>query len=124
MRARRAQGVANSQMHYVAPAGIIGSYAALVVCALIALFKNFDVFVPSVNGGQFNYKGFITGYLGIPLYLVLIFGCKWYWRPRRVRAESADLFSGREAMCEEIDSARESEECEKPAWKRYTSWLW
>ncbi|OAQ95022.1 dicarboxylic amino acid permease [Purpureocillium lilacinum] len=83
VRARRAQGVANSQMHYVAPAGIIGSYAALVVCVLIALFKNFDVFVPSVNGGQFNYKGFITGYLGIPLYLVLIFGCKWYWRPRR-----------------------------------------
>ncbi|KAK8036036.1 hypothetical protein PG991_002109 [Apiospora marii] len=74
-RARQAQGLTNAQLPYVAPLGIYGSYGALFMCILIALTKNYDVFV-----GDFKtkYATFITGYLGIPVYLIAIFGHKTY----------------------------------------------
>jgi amino acid transporter len=73
VKARRAQGITNDQMPYIAPFGLIGSYIALFFCILIAFTKNFAVFAHdrSPTGyGDFDYKNFITGYLGIPLYLM------------------------------------------------------
>ncbi|TKA62333.1 hypothetical protein B0A49_12215, partial [Cryomyces minteri] len=46
-RARLAQNVPDSAMPYRAPLGVWGSYVALFFCVLIALTKNFNVFVPS-----------------------------------------------------------------------------
>ena len=73
VKARRAQGITNDQMPYVSPTGLTGSYIALFFCILIAITKNFDAFVHdhSKGGyGDFDYKNFITGYLGIPLFLM------------------------------------------------------
>ncbi len=64
VRARRAQGIANHQLVYTAPLGVAGSYGALVMCILIAIFKNYTVFVYSNSYGRFDYKNFVTGYLG------------------------------------------------------------
>jgi amino acid transporter len=58
VKARRAQGVDESSMRYKSPFGLWGSYGALAFCCLVALTKNFDVFI-----GEFDYKNFITGYL-------------------------------------------------------------
>jgi yeast amino acid transporter len=74
--ARRAQGVTDDQMPYTAPLGRGGSIGALVGCCIIAVFKNFNVFTPG-SYGKWDYKNFVTGYLGIPIYLILIFGCKF-----------------------------------------------
>src|SRR5690242_5041116 len=62
VRARRAQGITNDQMAYVAPLGIWGSIIALFFCCLIALTKNFNVFTRG-KYGSFDYKNFVTGYL-------------------------------------------------------------
>jgi amino acid transporter len=71
VKARRAQGITNDQMPYVAPFGLIGSYIALFFCILIAFTKNFAVFTHDKKTyGDFDYKNFITGYLGIPLFLM------------------------------------------------------
>ncbi|KAF2397984.1 amino acid permease Dip5 [Trichodelitschia bisporula] len=94
VRARRAQGVADTQLAYVAPFGQIGSYIALFFCIVIALTKNFNVFTKG-SYGSFDKKNFVTGYLGIPIYLALIFGYKLWYRPERVRPETADLWSGK-----------------------------
>jgi amino acid transporter len=75
LRARKAQGITNDKMPFVAPFGAIGSYIALFFCILIALTKNFAVFTKG-SWGNFDYKNFITGYLGIPLYVILLFGYK------------------------------------------------
>lgn len=45
VRARRAQGIAPSSLVYTAPLGIYGTYFALFVCTIIALVKNYSVFV-------------------------------------------------------------------------------
>lgn len=62
VRARRAQGITNDQMAYVAPFGLWGSIIALFFCCLIALTKNFNVFTKG-KYGNFDYKNFVTGYL-------------------------------------------------------------
>ena len=102
VRARRAQGVEDHQLAYVAPLGVAGSYVALALCILIAIFKNYDVFVHKPKTyGRFDYKNFVTGYLGIPLYLIMIFGYKFWTKTSGVGPETADLFGGKQAIDDE-----------------------
>ena len=118
VRARRAQGISNSSLSYTSPFGIWGSYICLFLCCLIALTKNFNVFA-----GKFDYANFITGYLGIPLYLVMIFGYKIIMRPQRVRASTADLFTGKDKIDREEQAflARRAEEAELRKGKPWAS---
>ena len=80
VKARKAQGVTDEMMPFVAPLGRGGSIGALTGCCIIAVFKNFNVFTPG-SYGTWDYKNFITGYLGIPVYLILIFGCASFFSP-------------------------------------------
>lgn len=98
VRARKAQGVANSNLAYVAPLGQWGSVGALFFCCLIAFFKGFNYFVPHANGGKVDYKNIITSYLGIPLYIIMIFGYKFYMKSVAAKPETADLYSGKAAI--------------------------
>lgn len=130
-RARKAQNMPNEVMPYVAPFGIWGSYGALALCILIALTKNYDVF----TGGDFadeKYKTFITGYLGIPLYLVMIFGHKFWTKSKGVKPHEADFFTGKDVIDQEEEEflARKAAEKElrgksRGGWfyKTFISWL-
>jgi amino acid transporter len=104
VKARRAQGITNDMMPYVAPFGLIGSYFALFFCCLIALTKNFSVFTYGKDYGNFDYKNFITGYLGIPLYLIMIFGYKFWHKTKGVKPHEADFYTGKD----EIDREEEA----------------
>lgn len=95
VKARRAQGVSDDQLAYVAPLGVAGSYGALATCILLAITKNYSVFVPMKTYGKFDYKSFITGYLGIPIYLIMIFAYKYWTKSKGARPEEADLFGGK-----------------------------
>ncbi|KAI9671511.1 MAG: hypothetical protein M1817_003563 [Caeruleum heppii] len=131
VRARRAQGVADHQLAYTAPLGIAGSYGALVSCIIIAIFKNFNVFTRSPSTyGAFDYKNFITGYLGIPLYLIMIFGYKYWTKTKGVTPMTADLFGGKQAIDDEEAEflARKAEKNKgknKGNWfyRTFVSWL-
>jgi len=90
VKARRAQGVDEASMRYKSPFGLWGSYCALAFCCLVSLTKNFDVFI-----GGFDVKNFITGYLGIPLYLIMIAGYKIVKKTKQVKPEEADLWTGK-----------------------------
>jgi yeast amino acid transporter len=101
VRARKAQGIADSTLVYVAPLGMWGSVGALFFSILIAIFKGFNYFTHSPTYRVFDYKNFITAYLGIPLYLGMIFGYKLLRRSKAVKPTSADLFSGRARIAKE-----------------------
>ncbi|KAF2032055.1 hypothetical protein EK21DRAFT_61693 [Setomelanomma holmii] len=103
VRARRAQGITNDQLAYTAPFGLIGSYIALFFCCLIALTKNFNVFTKG-SYGSFDYKNFVTGYLGIPVYLICIFGYKFFMKSKMVKPHEADFYTGKD----EIDREEEA----------------
>ncbi|KAL7758398.1 hypothetical protein ACKLNR_012925 [Fusarium oxysporum f. sp. zingiberi] len=130
-RARQAQKVANEDLPYYAPLGVYGSYGALVVCILVTLTKNYDVFV----GGDFDnekYKTFITGYIGIPLYLILIFGHKITTKSRGYKPHEVDLYSGKDFIDREEENflalqaaKREKEGSKRGNWlyQKFFSWL-
>lgn len=129
LKARRAQNLADSAMPYVAPQGLWGTYIALFFCCLILLTKNFDVFIHH-DGIRFDYQNFITGYLGIPLYLILLFGHMFITKSRGVAAHEADFFSGKEVVDQEESDFLEFEKeriAQSTGWSkfynRYVSWL-
>ena len=93
VRARQAQGIPESALAFKAPLGVWGSYGALVFCILIALTKNFSAFV-----GRFNTSDFVTGYLGIPLYLIMLFGYKFWYKTRTVTPATADFYTGKDLI--------------------------
>lgn len=116
VRARKAQGIPDTAMAYTAPLGIWGSYLSLFLCVLVriqspvvisekatnmlkqvALTKNFAAFTRG-SYGEWDYKTFITGYLGIPLYLMLIFGYKLWTRCARVKPHEADFYTGKDII--------------------------
>ncbi|RMZ74813.1 hypothetical protein DV737_g5716, partial [Chaetothyriales sp. CBS 132003] len=97
VRARKAQNLPDSSMPFVAPFGIYGSYGALFMCVLIALTKNYPAFTKGTYG-DFDYKTFITGYLGIPIYLALIFGYKLYTKSKGVKPHEADFYTGKDLI--------------------------
>ncbi|KAJ9302703.1 hypothetical protein DTO271G3_77 [Paecilomyces variotii] len=99
IRARKAQHVPESKLAYKAPFGAPGSWVALIFCIIIALTKNFDVFTHSSDVFfNFDYRNFITSYLGIPLYLMLIFGYKVIMKSKGVKPHEADLWTGKDAI--------------------------
>ncbi|RWA12408.1 hypothetical protein EKO27_g2717 [Xylaria grammica] len=130
VRARKAQGLTNEVMPYTAPLGIWGSYVALFICVLVAITKNFDAFIPSLSANG-NYKTFITGYIGIPLYLALIFGHKFITKSKGVRPHECDFYSGKDIIDREEEEFLANEAAKKAAnpnhgrsfYKKWVSWL-
>ncbi|KAL2013600.1 hypothetical protein VTN00DRAFT_1125 [Thermoascus crustaceus] len=130
VRARRAQSVPDSALAYKAPLGVYGSWGALVFCIIISLTKSFDVFTHSPKWGNFDYKSFITAYLGIPVYLILIFGYKSVTKCKGVKPEMADLWTGKEEIDREeaaflARKATESGSKQQYNWfyRTFVSWL-
>lgn len=129
IKARKVQNITNSMLPYVAPQGYWGSAITLGFCCLIALTKNYDVFVFH-DGKQFDVKNFITGYLGIPLYLALIFGHMIFTKSRPVKPHEADFYTGKDIVDNEEKEFLEIKEARKAYatgsekfYNRYVAWL-
>ncbi|KAI0408789.1 amino acid permease [Xylaria palmicola] len=130
VRARKAQGLTDDMMPYTAPLGIWGSYVALFICVLVAITKNFDAFIPSLSIKS-NYTSFITGYIGIPVYLALIFGHKFVTKSKGVRPHECDFYTGKDVIDREEEEFLANEAAKLAAnpgagrsfYKRWVSWL-
>ncbi|KAJ4152481.1 hypothetical protein NW754_004277 [Fusarium falciforme] len=113
----KAQRIDSAYIPYRAPFGVMGSYVAVTFFAILALTQGINSFVL-----EFDYRGFIVTYIGIPLYLGCILGFKYTRKTKRVRACSADLVTGvpTETVKEErgrVEAARR--ETESAATRRY-----
>ncbi|KAI0534657.1 amino acid permease [Xylaria digitata] len=130
VRARKAQGLTDDMMPYTAPLGIWGSYVALFICVLVAITKNFDAFIPSISAND-NYKTFITGYIGIPVYLILIFGHKLVTKSKGVRPHECDFYTGKDIIDREEEEFLANQAAKRAAnpnygrsfYKKWVSWL-
>lgn len=96
IRARRAQCVDEKTLPYKAPLGIIGSSVALFFCVLVAFTRSFGVFIHNhAKYGNFDYKTFITSYLGIPLYVMAFAGWKIWKKTELIKPHNADIWTGK-----------------------------
>lgn len=104
VRARKAQGITNDQVAYVAPLGMWGSVGALFFCCLIAIFRGFPTLAwkAATPKGKahapFDHATFITTYLGIPVFICLFVGYKIVMKTKWLSPEEADLFSGKDKI--------------------------
>lgn len=122
-RALKAQSVDPKELAFKSPMGIYGSWFGLVFCIIVCFTKNFKVFI-----GGFDYKNFITGYLGIPLYLILILGYKIIMKTKVVKPDTADLWTGRVEYNRDADEwdriEKDKREANKRNWpKRVMGWF-
>ncbi|RFU81183.1 dicarboxylic amino acid permease [Trichoderma arundinaceum] len=129
LRARRAQNIPDSTMPYVAPQGYWGTVVCLFFVILISLTKNFDVFIRTADR-DFDYKNFITGYLGIPLYIILLFGHMLVTGSRGVKAHEVDFYTGKDIIDAQEAEYLEKEEAKnansegmRKFYNRYVAWL-
>ncbi|VVT46379.1 uncharacterized protein SAPINGB_P001184 [Magnusiomyces paraingens] len=100
VKGMKAQGIPDSEIVYKAPFRPYGSWIALGFCIVIALIKNFTAFV-----FKFDKTAFITGYIGIPIFLILILGYKVIMKTKYIKPTEIDFYP---SLRHEID--REEEE--------------
>ncbi|CCD26834.1 dicarboxylic amino acid permease NDAI_0I02660 [Naumovozyma dairenensis CBS 421] len=101
-RAVRAQGVDKSTFAYVAPFQPYGAWFSLFFCCLIALIKNFTVFL----NHQFDYKNFITGYIGLPVFFFCYFGYKFTYKTKVIDPLKVDLYTFKAAIDQEEEDGK------------------
>ena len=126
VHARRAQGIEKHMLPYTAPFGLYGTWFALIFCILIAIFKNFDVFVkvPTRANPNFDVENFVTGYLGIPLYLIMIFGYKFFMKTKGVTPMTADFYTGKDVIDREEAEFLAQKEANKGTKKNRGGWFY
>lgn len=90
-RAQKVQGIPDSALAFRAPLGRIGSWVALFACLVVSLTR-IVVFIDHIGTGT-GYHASIMSYLGIPLYLALLFGYKLVTRGKRISPTTSDLFN-------------------------------
>jgi len=96
VNARKAQGVPDTALAYVAPFGKWGSVGALSFSILIAFFKGFALFCwKKLDQKRFDTETFVTTYLGFPLYIIMFFGYKFYMKTSVIKSEDVDLYGGK-----------------------------
>lgn len=108
MAACKAQGIDRKKdLAYKSPLQPYGSYIALTICILVVLIKNFTVFL----GHPFPYKTFITGYIVLPVFVLMYAGFKIFYRTKHVRAIEADMATYKDVVdAEEEAWAQEDQE--------------
>lgn len=88
---------------YKAPFQPWATWVALIASCIICFFKGYDTFMP-----KFNSTTFVTSYLGIPLYLLMIAGAKiYYGKDSRVIPSEMDLIMGTRQFSEEEELSAE-----------------
>lgn len=125
-RARRAQGMPDAALPYVAPLAPYWPWFALFLGCVALLFIGFDAFSP------FSVQGFVTGYFCLPYSATLFVFWKLYKGTSLVRPEEADLVSGKaeaDAECAQWEEGGIEENWQRrlaamPWWQRYWEKMW
>lgn len=95
MKACKAQGIDRTRdLAYKSPLQPFGSYIALFICCLVILIKNFTVFL----GNSFTYKDFITGYIVLPVFVIMYLYYKIRYKTKMYKPEDVDLLTYRDVI--------------------------
>ncbi|KAL8852201.1 MAG: hypothetical protein Q9221_002911 [Calogaya cf. arnoldii] len=90
--ALKAQGIDRRSLVFKSPFQPYTAYFSLCFFGMIAFFNGFYTF------GPFDIHGFVTAYVGIPIYLALYAFWKIFKATKLVNAHEADIHTGKAAM--------------------------
>ncbi|KAI4225516.1 MAG: hypothetical protein L6R36_003865 [Xanthoria steineri] len=90
--ALKAQGIDRRTLVFRSPFQPYTAWFSLCFFGMIALFNGFHTF------GPFDVHGFVTAYVGIPIYLALYAFWKIFKGTKLVRAHEADIHTGKAAL--------------------------
>ncbi|ONH69950.1 Dicarboxylic amino acid permease [Cyberlindnera fabianii] len=116
VKALEVQGIDRNTLAYKAPWHPYSTYIALFFAVLVAIIKNFTVFI---NG--FNYKSFITGYIAAPTFFFLWAGYKLVHKTKVRKPEDVDLISLKHFIDEEEEQGKIEEAERRERLKHKTS---
>ncbi|TKY85351.1 hypothetical protein EX895_005513 [Sporisorium graminicola] len=85
------QGYDHSALPYRARLQPYASWFSIIMCAIVIFFSGWKVFLK----GNFTASGFLTNYLGIPVFFVPWIGWKLWHKTKVVKLAEVDLDSGR-----------------------------
>jgi amino acid transporter len=91
------------------------TYGVLLFISLLTLTNGFQVFWPK----QFSAANFLAAYITLPVFLVLYFGHKiWYRTPWAIALDKVDVVTGKKEMDElaEMETPREPKNWLQKAW--------
>ncbi|KAG7415801.1 amino acid permease/ SLC12A domain-containing protein [Fusarium sp. MPI-SDFR-AT-0072] len=125
-RARNAQGMDKSTLHYIAPFNPWAAYVGLFLGVTALIFIGFDKFEP------WNTQGFVTSYFCHAYAAILFIAWKVFKKTKFVNPETADLVSGKKEVDEEckhweeggIEENYKRELAAMPFWKRCWERMW
>ena len=124
MQALTAQGFDRKRdLNYRSPLQPYGSYISLVICIFVILIKNFTVFL----GNDFPYKTFITGYIILPIFIIMLFGYKFIKKTQFVPSNEVDLDTYRDVIeAEEAEFQEKDDEMKaiREAQGNPKDWKW
>jgi len=107
MNALKAQGLSRkTDLAYRSPLQPYGTWIALCICILVIFIKNFTVFI----GDNFAYKSFITGYIVLPVFIIMYFGYKFWFKTSIIPAHEVDLDTFRDVIDAEAIKFQEEDE--------------
>ncbi|TVY91371.1 putative proline-specific permease [Lachnellula willkommii] len=98
-RAAVVKQIGTESLYFRTPFGLqpYVSYLSLAFAFIIVVFNGFYIFWP----GAFTASGFISSYFGVFFFIVMFVAFKLYKKTKFVKAEEADLFSGKQAIDDE-----------------------
>lgn len=106
MKACKAQGIVRKRdLAYCSPLQPYGSYIALAICILVVFIKNFTAFL----GDEFDYKSFITGYIALPIFVIMYVGHKIFYKTSLIKSSEVDLDTFRDVIDYEENQYAEEE---------------
>ncbi|KAJ3013011.1 hypothetical protein HKX48_005963, partial [Thoreauomyces humboldtii] len=108
----KAQNIPRSKLPYHNPFGVIGAWYAFIMIIIILLTNSWSSFKP------FNTANFITSYLPIPMFLILLIGAKLVKRTRMVPASEMDFVTGVAEFEAEVEPEK------KPKTRAGKVWNW
>lgn len=108
------QGYDRADLPYSARLQPYASWFTIVLCAIVIFFSGWNNFL----NGNFTASGFLTSYLGIPVFFLPWIGWKLWHRTKVVNLADVDLDSGR------LDPKDEQpEKVPTTPWQKFVAWL-
>lgn len=108
------QGYDRAALPYRARLQPYASWFSIVMCAIVILFSGWSVFLK----GNFTASGFLTNYLGIPVFFVPWITWKLWKKTKVVKLAEIDLDSGRLRKEDEPE-----EKIPTTVWGKFVAWL-